>query len=171
MSFFYKNFAWKTLKIFHFLDDVELRFKGNDAYVQNIAYNTVPLIIHGNGPSKLLLNSMGNYIAKAWSPDDGCLHCWDGIIELDLDNPRTQPKILVALFVTKPTPFLEEFFEKIYLQRYAKKRIDMFVYNSVEYHGEMVKNFLDRVEGEYKSVKQIMPNDEISEMEARDLAM
>ena len=33
--------------------DVEIRFSGDDAYVQNTAFQTNPLIIHGNGASKV----------------------------------------------------------------------------------------------------------------------
>lgn len=33
--------------------DVEIRFSEDDAYVQNTAFQTKPLVIHGNGPSKV----------------------------------------------------------------------------------------------------------------------
>jgi hypothetical protein len=63
--------------------DVELMFRGQEAYLQNTVYNTVPLVVHGNGPSKLVLNTLGNYLAKSWNPEDGCLSCWDDSIVLE----------------------------------------------------------------------------------------
>jgi hypothetical protein len=63
--------------------DVELMFGGQEAYLQNTVYNTVPLVVHGNGPSKLVLNTFGNYLAKSWNPEDGCLSCWDDSIFLE----------------------------------------------------------------------------------------
>lgn len=46
-----------------------------DVQLQNTVYQTTPLVIHGNGPTKVLLNSLGNYLAKSWTQDDGCLAC------------------------------------------------------------------------------------------------
>ena len=152
-------------------DDIELRFKGNDAYVQNTAHNTVPMILHGNGLSKLLLNSLGNYVAQAWSSEEGCLSCWDNTIELENSDEDSYPKILVALFIEKPTPFLEEFLEKIYEQKYPKKKLHLFVHNNVLYHDDLVQDILKKYKGDYKSVKQIKPQDKISETDARSLAM
>uniref|UniRef100_A0A915PPI7 Fe2OG dioxygenase domain-containing protein n=1 Tax=Setaria digitata TaxID=48799 RepID=A0A915PPI7_9BILA len=46
-------------------DDVKLEADAerNEAYfVYNFVYNTSPSVIHGNGPSKLFLNHIGNYI-------------------------------------------------------------------------------------------------------------
>ncbi|XP_023245180.1 procollagen-lysine,2-oxoglutarate 5-dioxygenase 1-like [Copidosoma floridanum] len=151
--------------------DIELRFKGNEAYVQNTAYNTVPLVVHGNGGSKLLLNSLGNYVARAWSPEEGCLGCWDDTIELDPQRPEEFPVVLVAVFIEKPTPFLEEFLHKIRDQRYPKDRLHLFVRNNVAYHDDFVQDFVREVGQEYRSLKQIKPDDEFSEVDARNLAM
>ncbi|KAH0954090.1 hypothetical protein HN011_010425 [Eciton burchellii] len=151
--------------------DVELRFKGEESYLQNIVYNTVPLILHGNGYSKLVLNSLGNYLARAWTPDEGCLACWDQTIELDKTKPETYPVILIAIFVEQATPFLEEFFQAIYRQTYPKSRLHLFVHNNVAYHEDVVDHFFQSTSQEYLSAKQIIPNDKISEVEARKLAM
>ncbi|XP_016839853.1 procollagen-lysine,2-oxoglutarate 5-dioxygenase isoform X1 [Nasonia vitripennis] len=153
------------------IHDIELRFKGNEAYVQNTAYNTVPLIIHGNGFSKLLLNSLGNYVAQAWSPEEGCLSCWDRTIELDVKNAEAYPKILIAIFIEKPTPFLEEFLNKIKDQRYPKEKLHFFIRNNVPYHEKLIDEFVEKHGDEYQSVKQIKPEDEIAEAAARNLAM
>ncbi|XP_058805579.1 procollagen-lysine,2-oxoglutarate 5-dioxygenase isoform X2 [Phymastichus coffea] len=151
--------------------DIELRFKGNEAYVQNTAYNSVPMVLHGNGPSKLLLNSLGNYVAEAWSPEEGCLECWEGAVELDPAEPLAYPRLLVALFVERPTPFLEEFLEKVQRQRYPKSRLHLFVHNAVPEHEALVQAFADRAAEQYRGVKRIRPEDGVAEAEARSLAV
>ncbi|XP_023288788.1 procollagen-lysine,2-oxoglutarate 5-dioxygenase 3 [Orussus abietinus] len=151
--------------------DIELRFKGNEGYIQNTAYNTVPLVIHGNGPSKVVLNSLGNYLARAWSPEDGCLNCWDDTIELQKDKTETYPVIMIAIFIEKPTPFMEEFFHGIYKQAYPKSKLHLFMRNNVPYHEEIVEEFIENYGNEYMSVKQIKPSDNISEVAAINLAL
>ncbi|XP_071576193.1 procollagen-lysine,2-oxoglutarate 5-dioxygenase [Temnothorax nylanderi] len=151
--------------------DVELRFKGEEAYLQNIVYNTVPLVLHGNGFSKLVLNSLSNYLAHAWTPNEGCLECWNRTIELDKTKPATHPVILIAVFIEHPTPFLEEFFRAIYRQSYPKSRLHLFVYNNVPYHEDVVDDFFETIGQEYLSAKRILPSDGVSEVDARKLAM
>ncbi|KAF7399331.1 hypothetical protein HZH68_007923 [Vespula germanica] len=151
--------------------DVELIFKGQEAYLQNTVYNTIPLIVHGNGYSKLALNSLGNYLARAWSPEEGCLNCWDDVIELDVKKPDAFPIILVALFVDIPVPFLEEFLLSVYRQTYPKSKLHLFIHNNVPYHEQTIQEFIDTIGEEYLSVKQIFPSDDIDEVHARNLAM
>ncbi|XP_032668644.1 procollagen-lysine,2-oxoglutarate 5-dioxygenase isoform X1 [Odontomachus brunneus] len=151
--------------------DVELRFKGEEAYLQNIVYNTVPLVLHGNGFSKLVLNSLGNYLARAWTSYEGCLACWDRTIELDKTKPEAYPVILIAVFIERPVPFLEEFFETIYRQSYPKSRLHLFVHNAVPHHESVVTDFYERVSQEYVSANYISAKQEANEVHARKLAM
>ncbi len=65
------------------LGDVELQFRGKDAFLQNIAYGTVPLVIHGNGATKLALNSLSNYLAKSWNAIDQCVACQEDMVDLE----------------------------------------------------------------------------------------
>lgn len=59
-------------------EDIELQFDDDGtATVFNAAYNTHPVVIHGNGASKILLNYLGNYIAHQWSATTGCFDCGD----------------------------------------------------------------------------------------------
>ncbi|KAK7085361.1 Procollagen-lysine,2-oxoglutarate 5-dioxygenase 1, partial [Halocaridina rubra] len=55
--------------------DVILKFEEEDTIMLNTVYQSFPAVIHGNGPSKIILNSLGNYLAKSWSHDNGCLAC------------------------------------------------------------------------------------------------
>ena len=63
--------------------DVELQFRGKDAFLQNIVYGTVPLVIHGNGTTKLALNSLSNYLAKSWNAIDQCVACQEDMTDLE----------------------------------------------------------------------------------------
>ncbi|XP_034185408.2 procollagen lysyl hydroxylase [Osmia lignaria lignaria] len=151
--------------------DVELKFEGAKTSLVNTVYNTEPLILHGNGYSKLSLNSLGNYLANAWSPEEGCITCWEGTMELDKTLPDTYPIILIAVFIERPTPFMEEFFQKIYDQAYPKSKLHLFIHNTVDYHQGVIDDFLMKFEKEYRSSKVILPKDSISESDARNLAM
>lgn len=50
--------------------------------MENIIFNTHPAILHGNGLSKLTLNSFTNYIPNKWSLENGCTTCHDNTIDL-----------------------------------------------------------------------------------------
>nr|CAD7453421.1 unnamed protein product [Timema tahoe] len=163
------------------LGDVELRFKGREAYLQNTAYNTVPLVVHGNGRSKMVLNTLGNYLAKSWNSEDGCLSCWDDSILLEdkhiyqnvvsVFQPSTYPVVLIAVFIEQATPFLEEFLVKLNKLEYPKDKIHFFLHNAVEYHSKLVEEFLSEHGESYRSVKRINPEDNIEEWRARNLAI
>lgn len=128
-------------------------------------------MLHGNGHSKLVLNSLGNYLARAWTPDEGCLACWDRTIELDKTNPEMYPVIFIAIFIERPVPFLEEFFEAIYSQSYPKSKLHLFIHNAVPHHESVAANFYERVSQEYVSANYISAKQETSEVHARKLAM
>ena len=57
--------------------EVEIGFNEvtGDAIISNTMTKTRPVIIHGNGGSKLHLNSLANYLAKSWNSFSGCLSC------------------------------------------------------------------------------------------------
>lgn len=131
----------------------------------------MPLVVHGNGRSKLVLNSLGNYLARAWDSKKGCLACWDNTIELDLNSPETLPRILLAIYIPKETPFLEEFFQKIYQQSYPKSKLNLFIYNNVNYHELLVNQFIEKFGKKYENVKKVSPSDEFSEEKARNLGL
>lgn len=134
----------------------------NKKYVKN------PAIVHGNGPSKLVLNNFGNYLAGAFV-DGECVECIENNIPEEQQKSFT---ILIALFVEVPMPFLEEFFDKIIALNYPKNQIHIFVHNNVEYHSRLIETFLEHASNEkYISVKVINHKDGISEATARELAV
>ncbi|XP_076684470.1 procollagen lysyl hydroxylase isoform X1 [Andrena cerasifolii] len=151
--------------------DVELKFEGGKASLVNTVYKTEPLILHGNGYSKLSLNSLGNYLANAWNPEEGCVMCWEDTVEIDKSVPDTFPVLVIAIFIENPTPFLEEFFVAIREQIYPKSKLHLFIHNNVPYHQDTVDKFVKHFGKKYRSNKQIVPSDAISEVDARNLAM
>lgn len=55
----------------------------NNSYVlENIHFNSHPAVVHGNGLSKLTLNSYTNYIPNKWSSENGCNTCYNNILDL-----------------------------------------------------------------------------------------
>ena len=59
------------------------------------ATSSRPSFIHANGPTKLYLNSVGNYIGNTYSPED-CTLCSEKRIELDSDQVRKCTKKLLS---------------------------------------------------------------------------
>lgn len=72
--------------IFHNLNgataELEMQFDKGIAKIVNSQQNTNPLVLHGNGPTKHILNSYGNYLANNWNEESGCASCWDDMISL-----------------------------------------------------------------------------------------
>lgn len=107
-------------------------------------------------------------MAKSWNPNEGCHSCVDNTIKLDDKNI---PSILIVILIDRATPFIEEFFEKVYRQTYSKTKIDFFIYVNDVYHEKHVTNFIEKYSAEYKSVKTIIPTDNVDTATARELAM
>lgn len=103
----------------------------DDSYkiLKNVVMHTKPMIVHGNGPSKISLNSFGNYLARAYHPVEGCRHCKLG--ELDLGKLKELPVVLIGIFIEYPTPFFEEQLQKLYNIDYPKKKTHLFIHNTV----------------------------------------
>ncbi|XP_064108903.1 procollagen-lysine,2-oxoglutarate 5-dioxygenase 1-like [Macrobrachium nipponense] len=152
--------------------DVSLKFDEDDTHLINTVYQTTPVVIHGNGPSKILLNSVGNYIAKSWIHEKGCLACKEQTFDLDHLPEEEYPRILVAVFVVKPMPFLEEMLDKVVKLNYPKKRIDLLVYNQVALHEKLVNSWAEKLQKkkQYGTVKLLPFGGKMKEWHARNLA-
>ncbi|CAG2182520.1 unnamed protein product, partial [Oppiella nova] len=132
--------------------DVEIKFSAEDSYVNNNAFQTNPLVIHGNGGSKVVLNSLGNYLAKSWHPKYGCLSCDENKTTLENIPDSQLPLVLIGVFVTHKTPFFPEFLQYIVELEYQRKRIHLFIYNSVSYHSKDIQNFIDQYRDSYRGI-------------------
>uniref|UniRef100_A0AAY4BL18 procollagen-lysine 5-dioxygenase n=1 Tax=Denticeps clupeoides TaxID=299321 RepID=A0AAY4BL18_9TELE len=64
------------------IEEVVLKFEKARVRARNVAYDTLPVIIHGNGPTKLQLNYLGNYVPTAWTYEHGCGNCDDNLLDL-----------------------------------------------------------------------------------------
>ncbi|KRY86905.1 Procollagen-lysine,2-oxoglutarate 5-dioxygenase [Trichinella pseudospiralis] len=143
------------------VDDVDLDFSPSghrmrQVRLANLAYGTEPVIIHGNGKSKMHLNYLGNYIGNWWNPIDGC--------ENDF------PFVVLACFINSGTPFLDKYFESILRLDYPKSRIGIVIFNRVEPHAVKVEHFVNLMDGEYHFV-QADSAISLTERNARDRAV
>lgn len=139
--------------------------------VKNTLYSTEPSIIHGNGPSKETLNYLSNYIPNSWNSAEGCISCKRHVLNLQDVADEKLPVVLIGIFIETNTPFLEEFFDKVYNLEYPKNKLHLFIHNSMEYHSNLVAEFVEKHGAEYSSVKQIKPEDGTTEHTARDLSL
>ncbi|XP_015786267.1 procollagen-lysine,2-oxoglutarate 5-dioxygenase 1 [Tetranychus urticae] len=151
--------------------DVQLRFNEDGwASVHNAAFQTEPVVIHGNGLSKVVLNSLGNYIAKAWSTKHGCASCQDNRISLDGLKPDDLPSVLIGIFIIHPTPFIESFFARIVQLSYPKEKISLIIYNKSAYHDKHVADFVKHNTSVYRNV-YVLPESVDKDWQARNLAL
>ncbi|RVE46862.1 hypothetical protein evm_008507 [Chilo suppressalis] len=151
------------------LSDVQLRSNTTEEwpYIENVVTKERPLIVHGNGPSKLTLNHLGNYLAKSWSMKEGCALCNEKKIEL---KENELPNVMMAVFIEQATPFMEEFLQQLNDIDYPKSKIHLVLRNNVEYHETEVDDFFQAHSKNYATAKRIKPDDFISESEARNIA-
>lgn len=112
------------------LDDAFLKSDDDgEIFLVNSQHKTRPCVVHGNGPSKLVLNDYGNYLAGAFVFGK-CRTCDENNLVLAEDE-ASLPSVTVALFIEVATPFLKEFFETIVALDYPPKRIELFIHNAV----------------------------------------
>ncbi|XP_065349170.1 multifunctional procollagen lysine hydroxylase and glycosyltransferase LH3 isoform X2 [Cloeon dipterum] len=151
--------------------DIELEFSDEDgAIINNVVYKTKPLIVHGNGPAKQALNTLGNYLAKSWDPKTGCTTCETNLRELPKDG-KPWPVVLVSIFIGQPTPFLEEFINKIVALDYPKSAIHLFIHNKAEYHAKQLSKFVTEHGSDYQSVEFIEHIEDTCEESGRNKAI
>jgi len=152
----------------HNAADVQLKFLEDDTRLVNSVYQTRPIVVHGNGPSKTLLASLGNYLAKSWVEGQGCLGCAEDVRTLD---EEALPVVVVAVFIERATPFLEEMLKKVAALRYPKSRLHLYLHCQVERQWAVVEAFLAAVEGQYSSTVVIAPGENLKEWHARNGAV
>ncbi|XP_054270597.1 procollagen-lysine,2-oxoglutarate 5-dioxygenase-like isoform X1 [Macrosteles quadrilineatus] len=151
------------------IDDVDIV---EDTLVNKV-HNTKPLVLHGNGPSKIHFNTLTNYLPRGWTEAEGCATCKENTIDLTKVSEADYPMVVIALYVGIPTPFLREFFDSVLQLDYPKNKIHFFLFNNVEYHQREVLQFVDNVNAleQYRGVKLLQqPKDGISEAVAKMFA-
>ncbi|KAM8952712.1 procollagen-lysine,2-oxoglutarate 5-dioxygenase 2 [Pelodytes ibericus] len=151
------------------VDEVALDFEHGKARARNTQYETLPVLLHGNGPTKIQLNYFGNYIPNFWTPETGCGTC--NIDTIDLSAMIDFPKVTIGIFVEQPTPFLPEFFNKLLALEYPKENLFLFIHNSEVYHEKHIHKFWETAKNVIGSLKVVGPEETITQAEARNMGM
>uniref|UniRef100_A0A3P9D1Q9 procollagen-lysine 5-dioxygenase n=1 Tax=Maylandia zebra TaxID=106582 RepID=A0A3P9D1Q9_9CICH len=135
------------------VDEVLLKFGTDRVRVRNTAYDSLPVVVHGNGNTKMYLNYLANYVPNAWNYEHGCSHCDDDVV--DFSQLKVVSNVLVGVFIEQPTPFLPEFFQRLLTLDYPKDKLKLFVHNNV----------LGREQNVLNSFKVVGPEENLSQGE------
>uniref|UniRef100_A0A672JKN9 Procollagen-lysine,2-oxoglutarate 5-dioxygenase 1 n=1 Tax=Salarias fasciatus TaxID=181472 RepID=A0A672JKN9_SALFA len=136
------------------LDEVVLKFEDGRVRARNVLYDTLPVIVHGNGPTKI--NYLGNYIPNIWTFEGGCSVCDENLRPLESEHPL----VMVGVFIQQPTPFVTVFFERLLQLQYPKNRLKLFIYNQVKRETKIIS---------WCNIKNIEPEEEMDAPSARNL--
>ncbi|KAJ3585418.1 hypothetical protein NHX12_014137 [Muraenolepis orangiensis] len=131
------------------IDEVVLKFEKSRVRVRNVAYDTLPVIIHGNGPTK-----------------HGCGVCENNLLYLNDLPDEELPLVYVAVFIEQPTPFLEEFLERLTTFNYPVARIRLFIHNN-----RHIKKFWERHRTLFPEARLVGPEENLKQDQARTMAV
>ncbi|XP_063965502.1 procollagen-lysine,2-oxoglutarate 5-dioxygenase 1-like [Lytechinus pictus] len=148
--------------------DIKLRFEGKNNLLHNTKYNTVPCVLHGNGQSKIYLNHLANYLPNKWTFDGGCQNCDLERFNLQGLQVEEYPTVVIAVFIGVPTPFFEEFLDRLAKLNYPKNKIDIFIHNRAMFHYHMLEKFRAEKGPLYNNIKIILPAESLSDAEGRN---
>ncbi|XP_072307017.1 procollagen-lysine,2-oxoglutarate 5-dioxygenase 2 isoform X2 [Eucyclogobius newberryi] len=151
------------------VDEVLLKFGTDRVRVRNTAYDSLPVVVHGNGNTKMYLNYLGNYVPNAWNYENGCGNCDEDIV--DLSELRELPNVLVGVFIEQPTPFLPEFFHRLLTMDYPRDKLRLFIHNNEVYHEKHIQSFWEANRNVFGSFKVVGPEENLSQGEARNMGM
>ncbi|EGW10258.1 Procollagen-lysine,2-oxoglutarate 5-dioxygenase 2 [Cricetulus griseus] len=150
-------------------DEVVLKFENGKSRVKNTFYETLPVAINGNGPTKILLNYFGNYVPNSWTQEHGCALC--DFDTIDLSAVDVHPKVTIGVFIEQPTPFLPRFLNLLLSLDYPKEALKLFIHNKEVYHEKDIKVFFDKAKHEISTIKIVGPEENLSQAEARNMGM
>uniref|UniRef100_A0A3P9AIJ4 procollagen-lysine 5-dioxygenase n=1 Tax=Esox lucius TaxID=8010 RepID=A0A3P9AIJ4_ESOLU len=153
------------------IEEVVLKFEKARVRARNVAFDTLPVVIHGNGPTKLQLNYLGNYVPTAWTHETGCGICDDNLLYLDKISDEEMPLVYVAVFIVQPTPFLEEFLERLTTFNYPTSRIRLFIHNNVVYHEQHIQRFWEKHRSLFPEARLVGPEENLQQDQARTMAV
>ncbi|KAM3857390.1 multifunctional procollagen lysine hydroxylase and glycosyltransferase LH3 [Diretmus argenteus] len=153
------------------VDEVVLKFEKAKVRARNVAYDTLPVVIHGNGPTKLQLNYLGNYVPTAWTHENGCGICDDDLLFFNDVPDEDMPLVYVAVFIEQPTPFLDEFLDRLTTLNYPVARIRLFIHNNVVYHERHIQRFWERHRLLFPDARLVGPEENLQQDQARSMAV
>nr|XP_023700716.1 procollagen-lysine,2-oxoglutarate 5-dioxygenase 3-like isoform X2 [Paramormyrops kingsleyae] len=153
------------------LEEVVMKFEKERVRIRNVAYDTLPVIIHGNGPTKLQLNYLGNYVPTAWTHEHGCGICDDDLLYLGDVPDEELPVVQVGVFIEQPTPFLDEFLDRLATQSYPAHRLRLFIHNNVVHHEPHMQRFWQQHRHLFPEARIVGPEENLQPGQARTMAM
>uniref|UniRef100_A0A8C5QNY9 Procollagen-lysine,2-oxoglutarate 5-dioxygenase 1 n=1 Tax=Leptobrachium leishanense TaxID=445787 RepID=A0A8C5QNY9_9ANUR len=149
--------------------DVVLKFENGRVRARNLAHNTLPVLINGNGLTELQLNYLGNYIPRVWTFETGCTVCDEGLRSLQsIKEEESFPLVVIGVFIEQPTPFASEFFKRLYNLQYPRTRLQLYIVNHENHHEKHVSAFLQNHGAEYSAVKVVGQEESVSLADARN---
>uniref|UniRef100_A0A8D0DWG2 procollagen-lysine 5-dioxygenase n=1 Tax=Salvator merianae TaxID=96440 RepID=A0A8D0DWG2_SALMN len=149
--------------------EVLLKFEDGRVRARNSVYDTLPITLHGNGPTKLTLNYFGNYIPNGWTRETGCGTCNTNV--LDLTKFKEYPTVTIAVFIEQPTPFLPKVLDRLLSLDYPKEEISVFIHNNEVYHERHIKRFWEKAKNMIRTIKIVGPEENLSQADARNMGM
>ncbi|XP_040535322.1 procollagen-lysine,2-oxoglutarate 5-dioxygenase 2 isoform X2 [Gallus gallus] len=151
------------------VDEVHLIFEEGKVRARNSVYETLPITVLGNGPTKIYLNYLGNYIPNAWTRETGCNIC--DLDMLDLSTVTEYPRVKIGVFIEQPTPFLPKFLDRLLTLDYPKEALSVFIHNNEVYHEKHIKKFWEKAKNIIRNIKIVGPEENLSQAEARNMGM
>ncbi|XP_061492936.1 procollagen-lysine,2-oxoglutarate 5-dioxygenase 2 isoform X2 [Rhineura floridana] len=151
------------------VDEVLLKFEDGRARAGNSVYDTLPVTLHGNGPTKLNLNYFGNYIPNGWTRETGCGTCDTDL--LDLATLDENPRVTIGVFIEQPTPFLPKFLDRLLTLEYVKEKLSFFIHNNEVFHEKHIKRFWEKAKNMFKTIHIVGPEEYLSQADARNMGM
>ncbi|MBN3313009.1 PLOD3 dioxygenase, partial [Atractosteus spatula] len=152
------------------IEEVVLKFEKGRVRARNVAYDTLPVVIHGNGPTKLQLNYLGNYVPTAWTHETGCGICDDDLLDLSDLTDEELPTVLIGVFIEQPTPFLPEFLERLTTMNYPTEKLRLFIHNNEVYHEQHIQQFWQRHKDRFPDLRLVGPEENLHQSKARGMA-
>ncbi|XP_041094358.1 multifunctional procollagen lysine hydroxylase and glycosyltransferase LH3-like [Polyodon spathula] len=137
------------------VEEVVLKFEKGRVRARNVAYDTLPVVIHGNGPTKLQLNYLGNYVPTAWTHEGGCEICNADLLDLTQLQDEKLPQVWIGVFIEQPTPFFPEFLERLVTMDYPSDKISLFIHNNEVYHEKHIQAFWEKHKDKFHKTKVV----------------
>ncbi|XP_018557008.1 procollagen-lysine,2-oxoglutarate 5-dioxygenase 1 isoform X2 [Lates calcarifer] len=153
------------------LDEVVLKFEDGRVRARNVLYDTLPVIIHGNGPTKLQINYLSNYIPNTWTFETGCTVCHEDLRPLTALKESEYPQVVIGIFIQQPTPFVTVFFERLLKLQYPKNKLKLFIYNQEAHHERQINSFMQDHGSLYQAIKFIGPEEDMDVAASRNLGL
>uniref|UniRef100_A0A8C4EI63 procollagen-lysine 5-dioxygenase n=1 Tax=Dicentrarchus labrax TaxID=13489 RepID=A0A8C4EI63_DICLA len=149
------------------VDEVVLKFERAKVRARNVAYDTLPVVIHGNGPTKVTADRGPRARTPCSEPSHWITNSGRKTSPLSL----FMPLVYVAVFIEHATPFMEEFLDRLTTLNYPPERIRLFIHNNVVYHERHIQKFWERYRALFPDALLVGPEENLKENKARNMAV